>query len=118
MSQEVKSMATVWIPAPLRKFTDTLDRVVASGTTVAEIIEDLDGNFDGLKNKLCEDDGKVRRFVNIYVNNQDIRFLQNLDTMVADDDEISIMPAIAGGNLKSSSAARNHLAEISSQRES
>jgi molybdopterin synthase sulfur carrier subunit len=90
-------MATVWIPTPLRKFTDKADRVPASGSTVAEIIEDLERKHNGLKEKLCENDGTVKRFVNIYVNNQDIRFLKQLDTAVVDDDEISIMPAIAGG---------------------
>jgi molybdopterin synthase sulfur carrier subunit len=90
-------MTTVWIPTPLRKFTENADRVPACGANVAEIIEDLDRRFTGLKAKLCEEDGNVRRFVNIYVNNQDIRFLQHLDTSVDDDDEVSIMPAIAGG---------------------
>jgi len=91
----------VWIPTPLRKFTNRADKVSANGSTVAEIIGDLDKQHRGLKEKLCEDNGNVRRFVNIYVNNQDIRFLQQLDTAVMDDDEISIMPAIAGGDILS-----------------
>ncbi len=91
------SVPTVWIPTPLRKFTDRADKVSATGSTVAEIIEDLERKHGGLKGKLCEDNGTVKRFVNIYVNNQDIRFLQQLNTIVEDDDEISIMPAIAGG---------------------
>ena len=90
-------MLTVWIPTPLRRFTDGVDKVSAAGATVAEVIEDLDRNYTGLKEKLCENDGTVRRFVNIYVNNQDIRFLQNLETSVNEDDDLSIMPAIAGG---------------------
>jgi MoaD family protein len=90
-------MAKVWIPAPLRKFTDGADEVAAAGATVAEIIDCLDRDYGGLKIRLCEEDGRVRRFVNIYVNNEDIRFLQDLDTPVSDNDELSIVPAVAGG---------------------
>ena len=90
-------MAKVWIPAPLRKFTGGADEVAAAGATVAEIIDCLDRNHEGLKVRLCEEDGRVRRFVNIYVNDKDIRFLQGLDTPVGDNDELSIVPAVAGG---------------------
>jgi molybdopterin synthase sulfur carrier subunit len=90
-------MATVRIPTPLRRFTNGADEVNAAGMTVGEIIADLDRNYTGMKDRLCEKDGKVRRFVNIYVNDEDIRFLQSLETPVRDEDELSIIPAIAGG---------------------
>jgi molybdopterin synthase sulfur carrier subunit len=90
-------MAVVRIPVPLRRFTDGLEEVSATGATIAAVIEDLDRNYAGMKNRLCEKDGKIRRFVNIYVNDEDIRFLQSLDTPVNDADELSIVPAIAGG---------------------
>lgn len=91
-------MTTVRIPVPLRKFTDGADEVPAKGRTVAEIIDDLDRTHSGMKARLFQEDGKIRRFVNIYVNDEDIRFMQNLETPVSDDDELSIVPAIAGGS--------------------
>jgi molybdopterin synthase sulfur carrier subunit len=90
-------MAVVRIPVPLRRFTDGVEEVRAAGATVAAIIDDLDRNYAGMKNRLCEKDGQIRRFVNIYVNDEDIRFLQNLNTAVDETDELSIVPAIAGG---------------------
>ncbi|RJP75144.1 MAG: MoaD/ThiS family protein [Candidatus Abyssobacteria bacterium SURF_17] len=91
-------MTTVRIPTPLRRFTKGAEEVSATGATVAEVINDLDRNYAGMKKRLCEDDGKVRRFVNIYVNDEDIRFLKSLETPVSEGDEVSILPAIAGGN--------------------
>jgi molybdopterin synthase sulfur carrier subunit len=90
-------MAKVRIPTPLRKFTGGADEVTASGSTVGQVVADMDGRFPGIRERLCEADGRVRRFVNIYVNGDDIRFLANLDTAVKDNDEVSIVPAIAGG---------------------
>ncbi len=90
-------MATVRIPTPLRRFTNGADEVKAMGATVAQIIADLDRNYVGMRDRLCEKDGKVRRFVNIYLNDEDIRFLQSLETPVSEGDELSIIPAIAGG---------------------
>lgn len=90
----------VRIPTPLRKFTGGAESVAASGasgTTVAAIIEDIESRHPGLKERICDDAGKVRRFVNVYVNGEDIRFLGSLDTPVQEGDEISIVPAIAGG---------------------
>lgn len=91
-------MTTVRIPVPLRKFTGGAEEVAVSGATVAEIIDNLDNEHSGLKVRICEEDGKIRRFVNIYVNDEDIRFMQSLDTPVSDGDELSIVPAIAGGS--------------------
>ncbi len=90
-------MATVRIPTPLRKLTQGQDEVQAAGANVGEIITNLESSFPGIKARICEDSGEVRRFVNIFANDEDIRFLQNLETPVKDSDEISIVPAIAGG---------------------
>lgn len=86
----------VRIPTPLRTLTAGKDEVDAKGTTVREIIEDLERKYPGMKDRLCDDKG-VRRFVNIYQNEEDIRFLDSLETAVKEGDSISIVPAIAGG---------------------
>jgi sulfur-carrier protein len=90
-------MPTIRIPTPLRKLTQGKEEVAAQGKTVGDLITDLEKNFPGIKERLCDETGQVRRFVNIFQNDEDIRFLQNLDTPVKDTDEISIVPAIAGG---------------------
>ena len=87
---------TVRIPTPLRTLTGGADEVPADGGTVAEVIENLDANHPGMKDRLCDDKG-VRRFVNLYANDEDIRFLDNLETALKDGDTLSIVPAIAGG---------------------
>lgn len=87
----------VRIPTPLRKLTNGSDEVTAAGNNVAEIIEDLEKAYPGLKERICEGDGKLRRFVNIYLNDEDIRFKNNLETELKENDELSIIPAIAGG---------------------
>ncbi len=87
----------VRIPTPLRKITGGKDEVTAEGSNVAEIIEDLEKNYAGLKERICEADGNLRRFVNLYLNDEDIRFMDNLDTKISENDELSIIPAIAGG---------------------
>ena len=87
----------VRVPTPLRKFTQGADEVSAQGSSVKAIVEDLDKNFPGMKERICDETGKVRRFVNVYVNGDDIRFLQNLETSLKEGDSISIVPAIAGG---------------------
>jgi sulfur-carrier protein len=90
-------MATVRIPTPLRKLTDGKEEVTASGSTVGEVIANLEKAHPGIRARICDDSGAVRKFVNIFANDEDIRFLQNLDTPLKDSDEVSIVPAIAGG---------------------
>lgn len=89
----------VRVPTPLRKFTQGADEVSAEGSNVRAIMEDLEKNYPGIKERICDDSGKIRRFVNVYVNGDDIRFLQNLETSLKEGDSISIVPAIAGGGL-------------------
>jgi molybdopterin synthase sulfur carrier subunit len=87
----------VRIPTPLRRFTGGAEQVGAAGSTVGAVVNDLERQFSGIKERLCDEEGRVRRFVNIYLNGDDIRFLSNLETTVKDGDELSIVPAIAGG---------------------
>ncbi len=87
----------VRIPTPLRSLTNGLGEVVASGNTIGDILGDLESRYPGIKERLCDEAGNLRRFVNIYVNEEDIRFKQGSDTALADGDEVSIVPAIAGG---------------------
>src|SRR6266487_992589 len=86
----------VRIPAPLRTLTQGKDEVSAIGSTVAEVIEDLEKRHPGIRDRLLDEKG-VRRFVNVYVGDEDIRFLDGLETKLKAGDEISIVPAIAGG---------------------
>lgn len=90
-------MAKVRIPTLLRKYTAGAEEVVAEGKTVGALLADLEARHPGIKERIFDDKGAVRRFVNIFVRDEDIRFLQQLETAVADNDEISIVPAIAGG---------------------
>ena len=87
---------TLRIPTPLRTLTGGADEVNATGATVREIITELEGRYAGIKDRLLDEKG-VRRFVNIYVGDEDIRFLDGLDTALKGGDQISIVPAIAGG---------------------
>lgn len=87
----------VRVPTPLRKFTQGSDEVDVNGDTVLAMLEDLEQKHPGIKERIMDESGKVRRFVNVYVNGDDIRFLQNVDTALKDGDNISIVPAIAGG---------------------
>ena len=89
--------ATVRIPTPLRRLTQNLAEVEAEGANIEGIIENLEANYPGMKERLCDEGGNIRRFVNIYLNDEDIRFLDGKATAVEDDAEISIIPAIAGG---------------------
>ena len=90
-------MATVRIPTPLRKLTGGNEEVTVAAKSVGELITVLEQQHPGIKERICDESGAVRRFVNIFVKDEDIRFLQNLDTPLGDKDEVSIVPAIAGG---------------------
>ncbi len=87
----------VRIPTPLMKLTDNQSEVSAEGKTISDIINNLENQFNGIKDRICEENGAPRRFINIYINEEDIRFLEGEKTTVKDGDEISIIPAIAGG---------------------
>lgn len=87
----------VLIPTPLQKLTRDQATVECNGNTVTELLESLEQNCPGIKARLCDDQGELRRFVNFYVNNEDIRFLDGANTPLKDGDEVSIIPAIAGG---------------------
>ncbi|HXX73687.1 MAG TPA: MoaD/ThiS family protein [Nitrospiraceae bacterium] len=90
-------MIKVRIPTPLRPLTKGQGEVEAKAANISEMIETLNSAHPGLKDRLCDDTGELRRFVNIYVNEEDIRFLKGKDTSLKDGDEVSIVPAIAGG---------------------
>ena len=87
----------VRIPSPLRKLTNDEEVVGIEGTTISEILANLDVAFPGLVERICDEQGNVRRFVNIFINDEDIRFLDEKESPVKAGDEISIVPAIAGG---------------------
>lgn len=87
----------VRIPTPLRALTSGQGQVTLDATSVKDLLQRLDEAHAGLRERLCEQDGAIRRFVNIYVNEEDIRFLQGTDTALKPGDEVSIVPAMAGG---------------------
>jgi len=87
----------VRIPSPLLKLTNNQSEVSAEGGTISDILNNLESQFAGIKERICEESGAPRRFINIYLNEEDIRFLEGENTPVKDGDDISIIPAIAGG---------------------
>jgi molybdopterin synthase sulfur carrier subunit len=87
----------VRIPAPLRKLTQNKTEVNADGANIKELVDNLEKDFPGIRDRICDETGKTRKFINIYVNEEDIRFLKQDDTPLKDGDEVSIIPAIAGG---------------------
>ncbi len=89
--------AVVRIPTPLRRVTNGKDVVDVNGATVGEGLNDLEAQFPGVKERIIDAEGELHRFVNIYVNGEDVRFLDGLATAVKEGDEISIVPAVAGG---------------------
>jgi molybdopterin synthase sulfur carrier subunit len=90
-------MATVRIPSPLRRYTNGQSKTKTNGTNVTQVIDNLEAQFPGVKSRLCDESGQIKRYVNIFVNDKEIRTLQGADTAVADSDEMSIVPAMAGG---------------------
>ena len=89
--------ATVRIPTILRTYTDGRSEVSADGATLAEVLDDLDARHAGIKSRILDDQGALRRFVNVYVGNDDVRFLDSLETPTPDGTQISVIPAVAGG---------------------
>jgi len=87
----------VRIPTPLQKLTQDKAEVEVEAGDIKELIDNLEKSFPGIKERLCDEKGILRRFINIYVNEEDIRFLQRDNTLIKDGDEVSIIPAIAGG---------------------
>ena len=90
-------MPTIRIPTPLRKLTHNEEEVTASGNTLGAVLDELNATYPGLGERILDEQGVIRRFVNIFVNDEDVRFLQEKETPVKETDEISIVPAIAGG---------------------
>lgn len=88
---------SVRIPTILRSYTGGRSEVAAEGGTLAEVLDDLDGRYGGLKGRILDDTGKLRRFVNVYVGNDDVRFLDELGTPTPDGSQVSVIPAVAGG---------------------
>ena len=88
---------SVRIPTILRTYTGGESEVTAEGGTLAEVLEHLDANYSGIKGRILDEAGELRRFVNVYVGNDDVRFLENLATATPDGTQISVIPAVAGG---------------------
>lgn len=90
----------VLIPTPLRKFTNEQETVTAATGTIATLIADLDRQYPGIAARLTDEQGELRRFINVYVNEEDIRFLDGKNTPIKEGDAVSIVPAIAGGSSR------------------
>jgi molybdopterin converting factor small subunit len=88
---------SVRIPTILRTYTGGESEVSAQGATLADVIDDLEANFSGIKARILDDQGAIRRFVNVYVGNDDVRFLENLETKTPEGTQVSVIPAVAGG---------------------
>lgn len=89
--------ASVRVPTILRTYTNDASEVSAEGATLAEVLDDLEANYPGIRARILDDNGKVRRFVNVYIGDEDVRFEKGLQTEVADGARVSIIPAVAGG---------------------
>jgi molybdopterin synthase sulfur carrier subunit len=90
-------MATVYVPTPLRRLTAGQAKVSVEANTVAELVEKLEASYPGVKDRLLDEDGKVKRFINVFVNGEEMRGLQSEATSLNPNDEVSIIPAMAGG---------------------
>ena len=89
--------AVIKIPTPLRRATDGHDSVKVEAASLGEALNALDAQFPGVKERIVDNGGELHRFVNIYINSEDVRFLQGLETSISEGDEVSIVPAVAGG---------------------
>ncbi len=89
---------SVRIPVPLRNLTGGQEMVSVDGKTIRELVDNLEQSYPGFQDRICDEKKQIRRFVNIYVNEEDIRFLKGVDTEIKEADDISIIPAIAGGS--------------------
>lgn len=90
-------MTTIRIPSPLRRYTNSQSKVESSGANIGELIENLETQYPGIKSRLCDENNQIKRYVNVFVNDTEIRTLQGIETPVGERDEISIVPAMAGG---------------------
>jgi sulfur-carrier protein len=90
-------MATVKLPTILRKFTDNEAKVAAQGATLRDVLQDLEANYPGITRNVLSDDGGLHRFINVYLNDEDVRFAGGLTAPVHDGDNVTILPAVAGG---------------------
>jgi molybdopterin synthase sulfur carrier subunit len=90
-------MPTIFIPSSLRRYTAGESKVQVDGSTIDEVIENLERTYPGVKSRLCDDSGQIKRYVNVFVNDEEIRALQGADTPLSEEDEVSIVPAMAGG---------------------
>ena len=90
-------MTTVFIPSSLRRYTAGQSKADVSGGTINEVIDNLEQRYPGVKSRLCDESGQIKRYVNVFVNDEEIRTLEGADTPVAEKDEVSIVPAMAGG---------------------
>ena len=88
---------SVKIPTPLRRVTGGVSTVDAAGANVRELIEDLERQFPGMRDRLCDETGAIRRFVNVFIGDEDIRFLEGIETPLTEGSQVSIIPAVAGG---------------------
>jgi molybdopterin synthase sulfur carrier subunit len=90
-------MTTIRIPSPLRRYTNGQSKVESNGANIAELIANLEVQFPGIKARLCDENNQIKRYVNVFVNEEEIRTLQGIETALAEQDEVSIVPAMAGG---------------------
>ncbi len=90
-------MPVVRIPSPLRRYTEGQSKIMAAGTTVSAVIDDLEANYPGIKSRIFDENGQIKRYVNIFINEDEIKTLDGADSPVSERDELSIVPAMAGG---------------------
>ena len=90
----------VRIPTPLQKFTKNQSAVQVESSTIQDMVNDLEQSFPGIRERLCDEHGAIRKFINLYLNDEDIRFIDGEKTALKDGDEVAIIPAIAGGQLQ------------------